>query len=131
MKISDKQLAALSLESAKELLSIYRAALLEISSTPDKDLSDDARWMKRRAKLAFGWDEAIENKSNPLAALPHSYSYGNNPWDKDSYYCCDDCGLELFGEEVGYVVAGTEYASGECAPCPRCGEEGVVERPEI
>jgi predicted RNA-binding Zn-ribbon protein involved in translation (DUF1610 family) len=46
----------------------------------------------------------------------------------DAYYHCNSCGLELNGEEVGEVAAGSNYANGEFAPCPECGKENSIDR---
>jgi hypothetical protein len=43
-------------------------------------------------------------------------------------YCCDCCGLELNGEEVGEVAAGSNKANGEFAPCPNCNSENIIDR---
>jgi hypothetical protein len=63
-----------------------------------------------------------------LASLPHAYTRGNNPAGSKAYYSCGDCGIELYGEEVGFVAAGPSYANGERCRCPRCGEENSVDR---
>lgn len=47
---------------------------------------------------------------------------------ENAYYYCHYCGIELFSEEVGDVVAGTIYANGEFAPCPECGKENSIDR---
>lgn len=76
----------------------------------------------------------INNKTNsetpqhPLASLPYAYKRGNNPSDESASYYCHECGLELCGDEVGFVAAGPEYANGEWARCPQCGEENSVNR---
>jgi hypothetical protein len=43
-------------------------------------------------------------------------------------YCCDGCGLELNGEEVGEVAAGDNKANGEFAPCPKCHKQNSIDR---
>ena len=53
-----------------------------------------------------------------------------NPWTDESTYSCSHCGLELDGEEIGYIAAGTNYANGEWAPCPNCGHDNYVDRGE-
>lgn len=63
-----------------------------------------------------------------LASLPHAYRTGSNPAGDSAYFYCNDCGLELHGEEVGFVAAGPTYANGEYATCPSCGEEHAVYR---
>jgi len=63
-----------------------------------------------------------------LAGMKHSCRSGTNPAGPEARFSCSHCGLELFGDEIGYVAAGTNYANGEFAPCPKCGEEGSIER---
>jgi hypothetical protein len=60
----------------------------------------------------------------------HAYTPGNNPAGPNANYYCHHCDLDIDGEEVGFVAAGTNYANGEHSPCPRCGEENFVERDE-
>ncbi len=62
--------------------------------------------------------------------LKYAYTPGNNPAGENAYYHCSHCGIELHGEEIGYVAAGTNYANGEHSACPRCGLENPVERDE-
>lgn len=47
---------------------------------------------------------------------------------KNAYYSCSDCGIELYGKEVGIVAAGENYANGEFAPCPHCKKENSIDR---
>lgn len=80
-----------------------------------------------------GTGEIVVHSIDPLdkhdlAKLPFAYKAGNNPCDDTSYYCCDYCGCELHGKEVGYVAAGTQYADSEDARCPNCWEENSVHR---
>ena len=63
-----------------------------------------------------------------LLGMPHSYKRGNNPAGENARYYCNFCGLELYGDQVGYVAAGAIYANGEPPPCPQCGEENSVDR---
>lgn len=63
-----------------------------------------------------------------LASSLHGYRAGTNPAGPEAEFRCSDCSLELFGEDVGYVAAGNNYANGEFAPCPRCGKEYQVYR---
>jgi rubrerythrin len=63
-----------------------------------------------------------------LSKMKYAYKSGNNPAGETAYYYCHECGLELYAEQVGYVVAGTNYANGEFAQCPLCGSENVVHR---
>jgi hypothetical protein len=65
-----------------------------------------------------------------LRELKYSYTPGNNPAGEKAYYHCSHCDLELHGEAIGYVGAGSMYANGEHAPCPSCGEENSIERDE-
>ena len=65
-----------------------------------------------------------------IQSMPFAYKRGNNPYDDQSFYECFECGLVLFAAEVGYVPAGPQYANGEYAKCPLCGEENQVYRPE-
>nr|CAS02725.1 putative integron gene cassette protein [uncultured bacterium] len=60
--------------------------------------------------------------------MKHAYKPGNNPAGEQAYYYCHHCGLELHGDDVGYMAAGSNYANGEFAPCPRCCEENSVHR---
>jgi len=65
-----------------------------------------------------------------MTTAKYAYARGTNPAGKNAYYYCHHCGIELHGEEIGYVAAGTNYANGEHAKCPSCGEENFVERDE-
>jgi hypothetical protein len=47
---------------------------------------------------------------------------------ENAYYSCDSCGLELNGEEVGEIAAGSNKANGEFAPCPSCNSENPIDR---
>ena len=59
-----------------------------------------------------------------VATLPHAYKLGNNPCCDESEYSCDHCGLQLHGDDIGYVGAGwTCGADREWSKCPQCGEE--------
>lgn len=44
----------------------------------------------------------------------------------DAYYHCGGCGMELLGEDVGECAAGGTNASGDYAPCPKCGVENSI-----
>lgn len=60
---------------------------------------------------------------------PYGYFYeGGNYAGPNAYYQCSYCDLNLIGDEVSMVAAGSNYANGEHAPCPRCGEENEVDR---
>ena len=64
-----------------------------------------------------------------LSRLPFSYSYGNNPCCESSSYECKHCGLDLSGEDIGFVAAGwTCGGDQEWARCPQCGRENSVDR---
>jgi hypothetical protein len=65
-----------------------------------------------------------------MTTAKYAYARGTNPAGKNAYYYCHHCGIELYGEEIGYVAAGTNYANGEHSKCPSCGEENFVERDE-
>ena len=65
-----------------------------------------------------------------LREMKFSYTLGNNPAGENAYYHCSYCDLELHGDAIGYVGAGSMYANGEHAPCPSCGEENSIERDE-
>ena len=66
-----------------------------------------------------------------VSILPFAYKRGNNPAGDCAYYSCSDCGIEILGEDVGYVGAGTTYANGEFAPCPRCKTDNPVDRDSL
>jgi len=61
---------------------------------------------------------------------PYAMKTGSNHWTDESTYSCSRCGLELYGKEIGYIAAGTNYANGEWAPCPNCGHDNYVDRGE-
>ena len=46
----------------------------------------------------------------------------------NAYYHCGSCGIELNSQEVAYVEAGRNCASGPLAPCPECGSENSIDR---
>lgn len=59
--------------------------------------------------------------------MPHAYTYGGgNPAGPGAYYRCDECDLDLQGDEVRYVGAGRRTANGEHGTCPRCASENRV-----
>lgn len=51
-----------------------------------------------------------------------------NTDDNEAYYTCESCGIELNGEDVDAVHAGSNKANGEFAPCPACGSENPIDR---
>lgn len=59
------------------------------------------------------------NSKNTSATVPGFYVVAE-------YIGVRDCGLDLHGEQVSYVPAGTQYANGEFCRCPNCGEENEV-----
>lgn len=63
-----------------------------------------------------------------ISCMRYAYKLGNNPCSAGSYYYCDECGLDICGSDVSFVVAGSESADGEWASCPRCGEDNLVVR---
>lgn len=73
----------------------------------------------------------VEDANWSTGSMPFAYKPGNNPADKSAYYYCHECGIELHGEDVGYIAAGPQYADGEWARCPMCGEENSVYRGNI
>lgn len=63
-----------------------------------------------------------------LATMIYAYKNGPYPSGPNAYYYCETCGLELNGDDVGFVAAGDIYTNGEFAPCPQCGNEHSIER---
>lgn len=87
--------------------------------------------------LTFVLDAIKKNKvpklPNPppkwtLQTSKYGFNLGTNPAGPEAEYRCSYCDLELFGDEIGYIAAGTNYANGEFARCPQCGNENQVYR---
>jgi len=70
----------------------------------------------------------LDRMEQMLVKMKYAYTYGGNPAGDNAYYHCSHCDLELHGNHVAYVGAGTNYANGEHSKCPRCGEENPTER---
>lgn len=51
-----------------------------------------------------------------------------NPAGPEAYYSCNGCGIELNGQEVDCIEAGSNCANGEFSPCPRCRTDNSVDR---
>jgi len=63
-----------------------------------------------------------------MSTAKYAYKRGTNPAGPRAYYYCHHCGIELHGDEIGFVAAGPSYANGEHGRCPSCGEENAVDR---
>lgn len=61
---------------------------------------------------------------------PFAMATCSNPWTDEAEYHCGSCGIELDGEMIGLIAAGTNYANGEWAPCPQCGKDNYIDRGE-
>jgi hypothetical protein len=62
-----------------------------------------------------------------ISSMKYAYKGGHNYAGPKATYYCDDCGLDLHGEQVCFVAAGDRYADGEWSKCPRCGVINLVE----
>ena len=50
---------------------------------------------------------------------------------ENAVYRCHFCDLELLADDVNIVVAGSNCANGEFAPCPECGFENLIDRDDL
>lgn len=95
----------------------------EINDLNQQKTSKEAEWRKFIMDLK---EKCAQRKQKDF--IPISKRKRINPAGENAYYSCQDCGIELVGEEVGIVAAGPTYANGEHAHCPECGEINSIFR---